>query len=464
MISPATARLSAILFAAISIAITGCESTSTEPRTEADFTSVPVYDEASQGQNQRIATHWTTTFRDSRMEAIVKEALANNPNLKATAHRLRATRESLITSRARRLPTATAGATGRTSVDADSGEDSQSYGLSFSASWEPDLWGRLRDLDQAVTADYAASVARYRGARLSIAANAAQSYYNLITAQKRVTLAEVTLKSFETNLRIIERGYPATPNNIRDLDVAFSRNNVSSAKRNLVAAKLNRDNAARSLEVLLGRYPSAEIRGAAALPELTSTVPAGLPADLLSRRPDLVEARARIFAAESRSSAAEKSLLPDLRLTASGSQASSDLSRALNPQFILFSAAASLTQSVYRGGALRAESRAALERQRAELDDYTQVALFAFREIEAALAAERSLAEQEIYLKEAAEKAELAEKFAENGYTEGLEGASILSLLEAQRRNNNARAAIITLANQRIQNRIDLFLALGGSY
>lgn len=420
--------------------------------------------EATSSQNQRIVSRWTRTFGDSRMVSLVEEALANNPDIRATARRLRATRENLITSRSRRLPSLNGGVTGRSTVDSETGDDFQSFNLSFSASWEADVWRRLRDLNQASRQDYAAAVARYRGARLSIAANTAQAYYNLVTAQKRVDLAETTLKSFETNLRIIERGFTGGLSNVRDLDVAFGRNNVASANRALISSRLSRDNAARNLEVLLGRYPAAEIRAASELPDLPRAIPAGLPADLLERRPDLAEARSFIKASALRADAARKSLLPDLRLTGSGNQSGANFARALDPQFLLYSAAASLSQTIYSGGTLRADARAALERNRAELDDYTRVALNAFREVEAALATDRSLAKQEEFLRDEAEKAALAERFAERGYTEGLEGATILSLLEAQRRNNNARASVISLANQRIQNRIDLFLALGGSY
>jgi outer membrane protein TolC len=125
--------------------------------------------------------------------------------------------------------------------------------------------------------------------------------------------------------------------------------------------------------------------------------------------------------------------------------------------------AARFTQVISDGGAVTAEARAALDRNDAELNAYAQSALVAFREVEAALSADRSLAAQEKFLTSELEQAALAERQAESEYAEGI-NANILSVLEAQRRANNARASMIRLRNQRLQNRIDLHLALGGDF
>jgi outer membrane protein TolC len=115
------------------------------------------------------------------------------------------------------------------------------------------------------------------------------------------------------------------------------------------------------------------------------------------------------------------------------------------------------------GGAVSAEARAALARNEALLHNYAQAALTAFREVEASLAADRSLAAQEKFLTSEMEQAVLAERQAERDYAEGI-NPNILSVLEAQRRANNARASMIRLRNQRLQNRINLHLALGGDF
>jgi outer membrane protein, multidrug efflux system len=118
---------------------------------------------------------------------------------------------------------------------------------------------------------------------------------------------------------------------------------------------------------------------------------------------------------------------------------------------------------ITQGGALAADARAALARNEAQVEQYAQLALQAFREVESALAAERSLAAQENFLRTELEQAALAERQAERDYSEGF-NPNILSVLEAQRRANNARASMIRLQNARLQNRINLHLALGGDF
>jgi NodT family efflux transporter outer membrane factor (OMF) lipoprotein len=392
----------------------------------------------------------------------VQEAQKNNQNLQAAAARLRGAKELTIQSRAAMLPRLGLG--GSAGITDGDGGTSDRYGLSLAASWEPDLWGRLRDLNRATAADFEAAVADFRNARLSLAATTAKSYCNLISAQQQLVLAQTTLDSFEKNLRIIERNYKAGVPNVRALDVQLGRTNVSAAQRTLKSRELERDDAARSLELLLGRYPSATLQPGRALPALNGRIPVGIPATLIERRPDLNAARARLEASAGRAEAARKNLLPSLSLTGSSGTSGGNFTRLLNINDLVSSITLSLTQNLYSGGANEAEARAAIARNQAAIHDYAQSALEAFREVESAIAAESSLAAQEGFLQKEVEQAALAEQQAERDYSEGIEGADIFSVLESQRRANNARSTLIRLKNERLQSRIDLHLALGGSF
>lgn len=424
-----------------------------------------VWLEAGRNHHGRISTGWLSEFKDPRMAQLVREAVRNNNDLQAAAHRLRATREGTIGARAARLPSV--GASGgylrsRDGRGPADGVTAESYSISFNASWEADLWGRLRDLERASYADYEAAVADYRAARLSLAVNTAKAWANLITAQAQVDLAEATLKSFQTNLEIIERRYRA--NLLRSVDVQFGRNNVSSAQRDLSSRILSRNEAARSLELLLGRYPAASIRSSGPLPRMSDSVPVGLPAELLARRPDLVASGLRVLSSAKEADAARKDLLPSLRLTGSANNAGNAFPRVLDPDYLVWTIASSLAQTVYNGGAPTAEARAAYARNRAAVDAYVQDCLIAFREVESALEAERSLAEQEDFLAQEVAAAGLAEAQSERDLAMGIEGATVLEILEAQRRATTSRAALLRLQNERIQNRLDLHLALGGDF
>lgn len=414
--------------------------------------------EASSGTEGKISTGWLSDFSDAGLKRSVNEALAHNRSLRAASARLREAKEETIITRARQMPTLDAGTRGG-ATDGSGVSRVQSYGLNLAASWEPDLWGRLRDLTRAAEADERAAIEDFRGARLSLAANAAKAYVNLISAEQEVDLAEFTLESFRKNLRIIERTYKATGEGA--LDIQFARTNVSSAERSLEARKLDRGAAARTMEVLQGRYPGGQSRGVSELPSLPSSVPTGIPATMVERRPDLAAARARLFASAQRADAARKSLLPDFSLTAGGGAVGARLSDLLNPDFLIANITGRIDQVLFDGGTLSAGARGALASNDRLVNEYAQIALQAFQEVEATLSADRSLAIQEKFLRNEVGQASLAEKQSERDYAEGV-NPNILSVLEAQRRANNARAAIIRLRNQRLQNRFDLHLALGG--
>ncbi len=415
---------------------------------------------SGKGDQGRIATGWIKEFKSAPLEQAVATAMKQNHDLQVTAARLREAQQQSRIGRAGLLPSADLG-TAAIVTDSMNAPTRDTRTLGLSAAWEIDLWGRLRNLKNATYANEAAALADYRAARLSLAANTAKAWSELISSEQQLTLAKATLESFERNLRIIERNYKGTGEGA--LDIQFGRNNVFSAKRSVESRQLERDEAARSLELLLGQYPEGKTRHGQVLPEISRSIPAGLPAELLERRPDLVAARARLFASAEAADAARKSLLPSLSLTGSSGNTASQFSQLLDLDQLINVLSARLTQTLTEGGALTAAARAVVERNQAQVHRYAQTVLGAFREVESAIAADHSLAVQEQHLDSELEQAILAEKQAERNYTEGI-NPNILSVLEAQRRANNARSSMIRLKNQRIQNRIDLHLALGGDF
>ncbi|MDK1104271.1 MAG: efflux transporter outer membrane subunit, partial [Actinomycetota bacterium] len=403
---------------------------------------------------------WLEEFEDPEMERLVAEVIERNLDLRVAAARLRVAKEGTILGREARLPRITASGSG--SHFESNVKDSR---LSLNVSWEIDLWGRLANLHQATIEDYEAELANYRGARLSLAANTAKAWCNLIAARQQVELAHQTRDSFQRNYRITERNYKAGDPAASSLDVNFGRNQVASAERALISRELARDEAKRSLELLLGRYPATSIEGREELPTLGRAVPAGLPSELLMRRPDLAAAAAVLRASAERASAARKGLLPSINLSAGGATTIPSLELLdliRDPTEIAWSVAASITEPIYRGDAIRAQARQALALNDAAIATFSGIALRAFREVESALATGHSLAAQERFLETELQQANLAETQAYRGYSEGIVG--ILSVLEAQRRAFNARNSMISLRNGRIQNRINLHLVLGGDF
>jgi multidrug efflux system outer membrane protein len=435
------------------------------PRERLDVAGPATWRAAGSGKDALISSGWLDEFDDPALERAVADALAGNFDLKAAAARMRQAKESRIAGRARLLPSVAAeGAAGYALLEngpAAAGE-TERYGLSLAASWEIDLWGRLRDLDSADEADYEAVRAAYRGARLSLAANAAKSWCNLITAEQLLELARSTLVDNERVLRAVERLFKGGAGQ-GALDVQLARTNVAAARRAVEATELLRDEAARGFEVLTGRYPSAATRADRDLPRLKKRVPAGIPAGLVERRPDLAAARAELFASARRADAARKSLLPRFALSGSSGTPVPRFADLLDPAWLASSIAGNFSQAVFDGGALAADARGAGAANEAGVHDYTRTALEAFREVESALGADSSLAAQELFLVQEVEQAALAEKQAARDYSDGVND-DILRVLESQSRATNARSGLIRLRNERLQNRLDLHLALGGDF
>ena len=244
---------------------------------------------------------WLDDLPSKRLKKLIVEALDHNYDLKAAAARMRAARARSVIEGAERFPQVRGvqDSSRRLTVDPENvRQRSNDFGLALNLSWEIDLWGRLRDLSAASARDADAVEADYRAARLSLAANTAKAWFNAIETELQVVLARDTLTSFNNNLDIIQRAFEAgvdDPGGDNALDLRLARANSAGAENQLALAKRNRDAAARSLETLLGRYPANEVQVANDLPSLRRKVPAGLPSELLLRRPDLIAAELRLY-------------------------------------------------------------------------------------------------------------------------------------------------------------------------
>jgi outer membrane protein TolC len=198
------------------------------------------------------------------------------------------------------------------------------------------------------------------------------------------------------------------------------------------------------------------------LPALDTSVPAGVPSDLLLRRPDLVSAEQRVASADYRLAESKRALLPSISLTARYGRASAELEDILKDSFDVWSLAGNLVAPVFQGGRLRANVDRADARLSEALATYQGTALTAFREVEAALVGEELLKEQLAAVETSAEESVGAQELAEERYERGL--VDIITVLESQRRAFTARSNMLSVKNQLLQNRIALYLALGGDF
>ncbi len=419
---------------------------------------------------------WWDEFGDETLSKLIAEALAHNRDLQAAAARVAAAAAAARIEGAKRLPVIAASGNGSRQrrnfvgfpdfTGSGSGPTIFSttfnqFGVSLDVSWELDLWGRLAEAHRAARAEFSAGETELLGARLSLAAQTAKAWFAMLEANRQLQLAQSTEASYRTSLERVAERYRRGVRPAMDLRLA--RSELAGARALVAARKRQFDAAQRQLEVLLGRYPAAEISGAAPLPTLTATeVPAGLPADLLSRRPDLVAAAQRLDASGARVRQAKASLLPRIALTSSRGRVSDALSDLTSGDFGVWALATNLTQPIFEGGRLKAGVDLAQAKEEEARAAYVQTALRAYAEVESLLVAEQTEHARERELKRAAAEAEAAWKLANERYTSGLD--DFISVLTAERNALSARSRYLSARRERLNTRVDLYLALGGGF
>ncbi|MCB1057555.1 MAG: TolC family protein [Acidobacteria bacterium] len=401
---------------------------------------------------------------------VVAEALEHNHDLVAAAARLEQAAARARIAGGARVPQVSAG------LDAARGKrnfiglpipgtdgsvlssTSTTLGVSLNVSWEVDLWGRLAAGRSAAAADLEAARSDLEAARRSLAAQTAKSWIAAVAARRQLELAQTTLASRDETLGKIRRRYEVGLRS--SLDLRLAEADRAGAAAAAVARRLDLDTALRQLEILLGRYPAAQLVLPAGLPELDGPVAAGLPSEVLTRRPDLAAAERRVAAAGARVAEARAALYPQLRLTGSAGTSSDQVADLLDGDFSVWSFAGSLLQPLFQGGRLRAGVDLAAAGADEALAAYASAVLRALGEVETALAAEKGLAEQETALAAAALQAEAARRLAEERYETGL--GEYLVVLESQRGAVDTASRRLEVQRQRLVARIDLYLALGG--
>ncbi|KCZ48408.1 hypothetical protein HY2_04165 [Hyphomonas pacifica] len=408
--------------------------------------------------------NWLTQFNDPIMVDLVQEALANSPTLESRAALVRAAKAATRTARSQRLPNVdasiSAGGTSNafeTAGGIDRTTDSV-YGLGVDASWEADLWNRLGRGIAASEADLAASEADLAAAELSVAAQTAIAWINLNAALAQENVALQTYEARDRVRILTERRFQRGL--AQALDVRTARSALAGAEANIALTRQLSGEAARRLEILLGRYPATEIEAPAELPVLDMLQPEVSPMLLLARRPDIAGAEARLVAAGLRAEQARLAMLPSLRLTGSLSTSQADFADAIDPERIAARLVASLVQPLFTGGRLSAQRDAAIAQAEAAIADYARAALSAWGEVEDALAADALLADQEDAQMRSLEEARLAEDLAERQYTSGT--ITIFNLIDAQTRRLTAESNLVSARANRATNRISYHLALGG--
>ncbi len=445
----------------ISLIVVGCASKlqeapeSSEILDDAlpDTTEVRAEWAAPSDDTGQVDNGWLATFHDAQLDALVDEALnLQNPNMRILSSQVdRAEAASRLAASALE-PTVGLGADLSGTSGRDSGQRNTSAG-GIGVSWEPDVWGRVQAGVNAADETLRATTADFEYARQSLAANVARAWYLATELSLQVALADELIGILEQTVNLVETKEQIGQVSMQD--VFLARADLATAGEARESAIGGQQQARRALEILLGRYPAGEIATATELVPVPPPVPAGLPSDLIERRPDLVAADRRVAAAFFLTEEARLAKLPSFSLNATLG-ASNALGEAIG------GLSAGLYAPLYTGGALEAQLDIATADQEAAIGAYGSAVLNAFEEVEAALTNEKLLANREEFLGAAVDNDQQAYELAKVQYDVGQ--IDLLSVLQMQSRWIGARVGLINLKNQRLAERINLHLVLGGSF
>jgi multidrug efflux system outer membrane protein len=432
-------------------------------------TTVPQSWTSSGTSSAPVETGWLKTFNDPQMEAIVAEALKNNLDLQAAATRIVVAANIVTEVRAQMLPiigvTGTASATGL--YDQPGGFLGQrrksvknTSTILGAVSWELDIWGKIRSETAAARQGLAATRAEYQYARMSLAATTAKVWYLATYAQLLQKYAEENIKTSQQQLDIAIAQFDVGKSEQQQVDLAQAQ--LAQNQAQLAQFTDSYLQIVRGLEVLLGRYPAAELKTALALAALPPPVPAGLPAQLLERRPDVMAAEYSFNAAFHLVQTAKAARLPSITLTGAGGYTTNALLQDLRYKPWLWTGTAGMLAPIYTGGYLQAQVKIADQNQKAALALYGQTVLQSFDDVEVTLTNERYLKDEQKDATDALKSTEDALGLARVKYDIGQTDLSpVLQLENVVSATQMASAAV---EHELIANRINLYLALGGAF
>jgi len=413
------------------------------------------------GKTGSIDNDWLATFDDEQLNTLVREAITNNPDLRVTATRVEQAGYYVNLARAAMRPSVGIGGTGGIKAGGGADVSSALQGVMIGASWEPDLWGRLRYGRNAAQAQHASAQADFEFARHSMAASTARSWFASTETLLQRQISEEMVKAAQELLTLSEQRQRVGIGNVQE--VALARANLSSFEDATRQARLAHEQALRALELLMGRYPAAELQTRNELTKLPGPVPVGMPLEMLERRPDLLAAERRVAAAFNRVGEAKAARLPRLVLNASVGAISSEVLQLKDDfQNPTAGAGARLVAPIYQGGALKAQVLIRTSEQKQAVAEYGGMALRALSDVENALAASQTLSEREPILRQNLADNQRALELAQEAYRVGR--GDLRAVQQQQLSVHTARLALLRVQSEELTQRVNLHLALGGAW
>jgi NodT family efflux transporter outer membrane factor (OMF) lipoprotein len=341
-----------------------------------------------------------------------------------------------------------------------SGDSSGLEGVGVFANWELDLWGRVRAGREAVQQQYQSAALDAEFARQSIAALVAKSWFLATEARLQKGIAEDMAAASSRQLDLAQERLRVGSGD--EYDVVLSRATLATYQDSVVNLDLAYQQSLRALEALAGRYPAAAVGVPAQLAAMPGPVPAGMPSELLERRPDVVAAERRVAAAFYRVEEAKAARLPKISLTAAVTSISSELFVLKQQDNPIWSIGASLLAPLFLGGQLQAQVEIRTAEQKQAVAEYGRTGARAFGEVENALSAEFALDQREAILREAVVQNARALELSNVRYRVGT--GDLRAVQQQSLALFAARTTLLRVQSERLVQRVNLYLALGGGF
>jgi multidrug efflux system outer membrane protein len=406
-------------------------------------------------------------YENPELDALIAEALRNNRDLRIAGERVELARAQYGLARASLVPTVAADASATAQrapspFDANSNRRSESFTAGLAVpSWEIDLWGRIRSLVDSAERNVEASAALRRAVAISLGAQVAQGYLELLTVDQQLEVSRRTAETRRDGLRLVKLRFDAGV--VSMVDVTQAETSLAQAEQ--ASSELERQRAVgeNALSVLLGRNPGPIVRTRRLLEvPVPVALPAGIPSDLLRRRPDIISAERTVAASAADVDAARKAFLPTVSLTGFLGIISPQLSQLLDAGRAGYSVTPGITLPLLTGGRLEANLDANLTRQRISVQEYGRSVQTALREVEDAIVSFQRRREQRAALERIVAASRERLRLVDLRYLNGI--SSYFEVLDSQRVLFDAELQLAQATSATYASVIQLYRALGGGW
>ena len=337
---------------------------------------------------------------------------------------------------------------------------SDNYNATIAMQWEIDIWGKLRNQRKAAFKNFEATQNELAYLRFSLSTQFATSYYAAVEAEMQYRLAQEITASLQGVRDVVSERYGLGLTS--SLDLRLAEASLANSKLQLVDRSIQKNRTLRSLESILGLYPSATIQVSAELPSSIPPIVAGIPSDLIKRRPDVIAAVNKIEAASYEHAQSKRNLFPSFSLTASGGTSASELKDVLNGDYSVWNLGANISAPTFQGRRLRNNVlHKEAQFHLAELEAL-KIMIRAFSEVEQALFIQHEIILQLDAVKTAEEQARAAYDLAFDRYQKGL--VNLITVLNSQNQWRNSQSIKISIQNLHVNSYTGLQLALGGEF